>query len=517
MILILNLKKKIRGVSKAPIKTPSAMVKDGRGQLLLIEAATGDLIRLNLFTGKTKTVASGFGKGRLAYDLYGRLFVSNDKGISAFPRPGTKLVPVLAGVRPTALCVDPIGERLLIMTSANLSAIPTNIPGHEVNTEPLAVEAKPAFQKVKWTGWSAEDESGKLREMRPIVLTHAGDGSNRVFVATQRGVIHVLPNDQKATKTKVFLDISKRVTYQDKMNEEGLLGLAFHPKYKENGEFFVYYTTSKAPHTSVVSRFRVSKDPNKADPSSEEEIMTIKQPFWNHNGGTICFGPDGCLYIALGDGGKANDPLLNGQDLQTLLGSVLRVDIDRKEGGKKYAIPKDNPFVGRAEAKPEIWVYGLRNPWRISFDRKTGKCWCGEVGQNLYEEINILTSGGNYGWNLREAYHPFDRDGVGYRKDLIDPIWEYHHDVGKSITGGIVYRGKSLPELDGAYLYADYIVGKVWALKYDPAKKRVVANQPIRYKRNLPVLSFGEDEMGEAYFLTTSPTGKGIFRLERAK
>jgi glucose/arabinose dehydrogenase len=195
---------------------------------------------------------------------------------------------------------------------------------------------------------------------------------------------------------------------------------------------------------------------------------------------------------------------------------VLRIDVDHKDKDKPYAIPKDNPFVGKAEARPEIWAYGLRNPWRMAFDRKTGKLWTSDVGQNLYEEIDILKAGGNYGWNIREGLHPFSVNGIGPRKDLIDPIWEYHHDTGKSLTGGTVYRGKRLPELDGHYLYADYVVPRIWALRYDEDKGRVVANRPIR-DPNVPVMSFGEDEMGEVYFMTYSPTGKGIYWFVRSR
>src|SRR5207248_946149 len=188
--------------------------------------------------------------------------------------------------------------------------------------------------------------------------------------------LHVFPNDQKATKTTVFLDISAKVRYSDDENEEGFLGLTFHPQFKKNGEFFVFYTDKKARLENVLSRFRVSKDdPNKADSGSEEELLRIRRPFWNHDGGTVCFGPDGYLYVALGDGGLANDPFGNGQNLKSILGKVLRIDVNSKADGKKYGIPKDNPFVDRIEVRPEIWCYGLRNVWRMSFDRKTGKLW----------------------------------------------------------------------------------------------------------------------------------------------
>eukprot|EP00913_Durusdinium_trenchii_P028384 g26612.t1 len=384
----------------------------------------------------------------------------------------------------------------------------------KVDTSPLPLKSEVAFPKLKWTGWSPVNDRGLPTPLRPIVVTHANDDSNRLFVATQRGVVHVFPNRQDAKKTKVFLNIQKKVVYKDKQNEEGLLGLAFHPKYKTDGRVFVYYTTTDAPHTSVISSFRVSKnDPNRADPASEVEIMRVKQPFWNHNGGTLAFGPDGFLYIALGDGGSANDPLKNGQNLKTLLGSVLRIDIDHKSNGRNYAIPKDNPFVGRgSQARGEIYAYGLRNIWRMSFDRKTGKLWAGDVGQKLWEEIDIIEKGGNYGWNIREGLHPFASKSKAAAKGMIDPIWEYSHEIGKSITGGHVYRGKRLPVLQGKYVYADYVAGKIWALDYDADAKKVVGNHEIPGNK-LPVITFGEDEAGEIYFCIVSPNGRGIHRL----
>jgi len=381
----------------------------------------------------------------------------------------------------------------------------------------LPIKAVRAFPNIKWANWEPIDARGRLVPLRPITVTHAGDGTNRLFMATQHGVIYVFENRPDVTDSKVFLDITKKVTYKDSQNEEGFLGLAFHPKFKENGEFFAYYTTSDAPHTSVISRFRVSKDdPDKADPNFEEELLRIEQPFWNHNGGTIAFGPDGYLYIGLGDGGAANDPHGNGQNLGTLLGSILRIDVDSKSPGLKYGIPSDNPFVGRKGARGEIWAYGLRNVWRLAFDRKTGDLWAADVGQNLWEEINIIVKGGNYGWNLREGRHPFGRNGSGPRADLIEPIWEYDHQVGKSITGGTVYRGKKLPELEGRYVYADYVTGKIWALEYDREKKQVKSNLAIPTD-GFPVMSFGEDADGELYFCIVSNDGRGIYKFERAE
>ncbi len=417
------------------------------------------------------------------------------------------------------MCPDAAGKSILVTDfwAGTLTALPTKVPGHDLDDTPLNLDIGVAFPDLKWKGWEPETKSGKANLFRPIVLTHAGDGSDRVFVATEQGVIHVFPNDQKATDTQIFLDITDRVVYNDKQNEEGFLGLTFHPKYKTNGEFFVFYTSKKDKLTNIISRFHVSKDdPNKADPASEEVLLRIEKPFWNHDGGTLCFGPDGYLYFTHGDGGLANDPQKNGQKLSTLLGKILRIDVDHKENGKNFAIPKDNPFVDRKDAAGEVWAYGLRNVWRMSFDRKTGVLWAGDVGQNLYEEIDLIVKGGNYGWSVREGLHPFSDDGVRENKDMIEPIWEYDHDVGKCIIGGHVYRGKRLPELDGSYLYADYVAGKLWALRYDEAKKRVVANRPIT-AHGFPILSFGEDEKGEVYFLEETPTGKGIHWYVKAK
>jgi quinoprotein glucose dehydrogenase len=364
----------------------------------------------------------------------------------------------------------------------------------EVDTRPLPIRAEDAFPNVRIT--------------LPVVLTHAGDGSRRMFVGSQLGDIHVFPKDRATEETEVFLDLRSKVVYDEVENEEGLLGLAFHPRYKDNGQFFVYYTTTDAPHTSVISRFRVSAtDPNRADPKSEEEIMRIPQPDWNHNGGTLEFGPDGYLYIGLGDGGGTRDPHGHGQNLATLHGSILRIDIDRKAGDQNYAVPKDNPFVDRPGARPEIWAYGLRNVWRMAFDRQTNLLWAADNGEDLWEEIDIIARGGNYGWNLREGKHKFGLQGSEARPDLIEPIWEYRHRPVGSIIGGCVYRGLRVPELQGAYLYGDYITGALWALRYDAQQGQVTENRSIQ-SSGLPVLTFGQDEDSEVY--VTTNLGGGI-------
>jgi glucose/arabinose dehydrogenase len=503
------------------MKTPNGLAMDGASHLLMLDFGSGELHRIKLADGSIEKIADGLGAGDgLVWDRFGRLFTTDWKAgkVYAIPRPGEKPILIAEGFGSAAdCCLDASGKNLLVpdMKNGTVTALPIKIPGWEVDDSPLPLESAVAFPDLKWSGWKGE-VAGKIIPLRPIVLTHANDASNRVFVATQHGVIHVFPNDQKATQTKVFLDIQDKVYYNDNQNEEGFLGLAFPPNYKKTGDFYVFYTPKKRTGLiNYLARYRVSKeDPDRADPASEEILMKFEKPFWNHDGGTIAFGPDGFLYIAHGDGGAANDPHDNGQNLKTLLGKVLRIDVEKKGDAKRpYGIPADNPFVDKKDVAPEIWAYGLRNVWRMSFDRKTGQLWAADVGQNLYEEIDLIQKGGNYGWNRREGLHPFGARGVNVNKDMIDPIWEYHHDVGKSLTGGNVYRGERLKDLlDGHYLYGDYVTAKIWALKYDADKKRVVANRPIK-DRGLPILSFGEDEKGDVYYMTYTPTGQGIYRF----
>jgi glucose/arabinose dehydrogenase len=496
------------------LKAPAGIVMDGLSFLLVSDTASGNLLRVRLADGSTQKVADKFGGVSLAWDRHGRLYGSggNDK-VFILPRPGEEPTGWVQGLQTTSgLAIGPDDRSILVTDrkAGTVTAIPSEGPGREVDQRPMPLKTTVAFPKLQWTGWQPITDSGKMIPLRPILLTHAGDGGNRIFVATQHGVVHVFPNDQQAMKTSIFLDIHERVFYDDNENEQGFLGLAFHPNYKKNGELFIFYTRKK-DKINVLSRFRVRRDDaNRADPASEEELLRISRPFWNHDGGTICFGPDGFLYVALGDGGAANDPFGNGQKLNTLLGKILRIDVNQKSKSLNYAIPRDNPFVGRTDARPEIWAYGLRNVWRMAFDRPTGVLWAADVGQNLYEEIDLIVRGGNYGWNRREGLHPFGARGSDVRKELIDPIWEYHHDVGKSINGGSVYRGSRLPQLQVMYLYADYVSTRIWALSYDKSKKRVTANRPIR-SPNVPVMSFGEDEKSELYFMSYTSTGQGIY------
>ncbi len=379
--------------------------------------------------------------------------------------------------------------------------------------EAAAVRAVPAFPGATWEGWSPESDDGTpVVPLRPLIVTHAGDGSGRRFVLDQSGMIHVFRPG--SVEGKLFLDLRPGTSPWGKYNEEGLLGLAFHPRFRETGEFFVTYSVKGDKRLEHLSRFRVSRDdPDRADPASEELVLAVDQPFWNHNGGSIAFGPDGFLSWGLGDGGSRDDPFGNGQKLDTLLGKILRIDVDRREDGRAYAIPADNPFVGRTDARGEIFAFGFRNPWQIAFDRETGRLWAADVGQDLLEEVDIVAKGGNYGWSLREGTQAFGNRPEADAKPL-DPVWEYDHQVGKSITGGFVYRGRLLPALVGSYLYGDFVSGRLWALDLDEATGRAT-NREIPWN-GLPIFGFGTDADGEAYVLTSSPTGQGVFRLEPA-
>jgi len=372
-----------------------------------------------------------------------------------------------------------------------------------------------AFPDLQLDQWEPVDDSGKVRPLRLIELTHATDGDNRLFAASQNGRIWTFENRSDVKESVQFLDIRQRVYDWTEIgaNEQGLLGLAIHPNYKDNGHLFVYYSKAKTKK-SIVSRFTRSKeDPNRADPESELVLMEIDQPFQNHNGGSIEFGPDGYLYIALGDGGLRNDPHRNGQNLSTLLGSILRIDVNKPSDGKNYGIPADNPFVAEANARPEIFAYGMRNPWRMSFDKETGKLWVADVGQELWEEIIVVNKGDNHGWSQREGTHPFGNDPVTTDiSKAIDPVWEYDHQIGKSITGGRVYRSDRQPKLSGKYLYADYVTGRVWALSFDENGKATSNEQVL--PESIPVLAFGEDAGGEVYLLTSSAKGQCIYRFD---
>jgi glucose/arabinose dehydrogenase len=329
----------------------------------------------------------------------------------------------------------------------------------------------------------------------PVFLTADGANDKLLYVVGQNGYIWRFKNDAETKKKDVFLDISDRIPAR-RHNEEGLLALAFHPKFKDNGYFYVTYS-QHGPRRGLISRFTWDRKKDKVDLDSEKIILKVSEPYGNHNGCTLLFGPDGYLYASFGDGGAAGDPKLNGQNKKTLLAAIVRIDVDKSDGEKNYAIPDDNPFKDDKNAAPEVWAYGLRNVWRMSFDRDKGTLWAADVGQNAYEEVDIIEKGGNYGWNKREGTHAFH--GGEKAKDMIEPIVEYRHNKGLSITGGYVYRGKKLKKLQGVYLYADYAIGRVWGLKYDLKNKKLLVNEQIGWFSRATISSFGEDADGELY------------------
>lgn len=343
-------------------------------------------------------------------------------------------------------------------------------------------------------GYKAVSAFPQLTFTRPVDLQHPGDNSNRIFVVEQAGVISVFANDPNVASKQSFLDIRDQV--DDQGNEEGLLGLAFHPEYETNGYFYVNYTAS-SPNRTVISRFKVSADANKADPSSEQVLLTFEQPYSNHNGGQVTFGPDGYLYIAVGDGGSGGDPHDHGQNRSTLLGTILRIDVDNHENGKQYGIPADNPFANNGSGyREEIYAYGLRNPWRFSFDAANGRMWTSDVGQNAYEEIDIVEKGGNYGWNTMEGNHCFEPRSGCDKSGLKMPIYEYGRGEGISVTGGFVYRGPTLKDLDGKYIYADYATRRVWALEHTDLSNPV---NTLLLEADFNISSFGIDQNNELY------------------
>jgi glucose/arabinose dehydrogenase len=357
------------------------------------------------------------------------------------------------------------------------------------------------------------DAFPSLTFQKPLHLTHSGDNTNRIFVVEQTGYIKVFPNDSNVSTSQmnIFLDISNKIS--SSAGEEGLLGLAFHPNYTLNGYFYVNYTAPN-PRKTVISRFSVSSsNPNKADSLSEYILLTIDQPYSNHNGGTIMFGLDGYLYIGMGDGGSGGDPQNYAQNLQSLLGKFLRIDVNITSPGKNYAIPPTNPFYNNPSAgREEIYAFGLRNPWKFSQDPVTGLIYAADVGQNMYEEINIITNGGNYGWRVMEGFNCYNPPTGCDTTGKILPIKVYDHSQGDcSVTGGNVYRGQRRPELTGAYIYADYCTGRIWMLKY--ANGNITADS-LLIDSPYFITSFGVDQSNELYIIHQTTPAK-IMRFSK--
>jgi glucose/arabinose dehydrogenase len=384
-------------------------------------------------------------------------------------------------------------------TAEPTAALPTEAPvtpslPPEPTAEPLArATALPDPGAYEWQPVVSGLQS-------PTSLAHAGDGSGRIFVVEQGGVIRIL--QEGVILPGPFLDISSKVTAVG--NEQGLLGLAFHPNFTQNGFFYVNYTR-RPDGATVIARYQTPPvDPASAnlaptDPATEKQLLVIPQPYANHNGGAVEFGPDGYLYLALGDGGAAGDPHDNGQNTDSLLGKILRIDVD---GGDPYAIPPDNPFANGGGAS-EVWAYGLRNPWRITFDRQTNEVYIADVGQNQWEEINHLPANAsgelNFGWNIFEGSHPYSGGDPPAGVTLIAPVAEYSHaEGGCSVTGGVVVRDVNLPAWQGVYLYGDYCTGNVWGLLSDGQGGWTSG---LLYSNVGRITSFGEDEAGQVYLL----------------
>lgn len=374
---------------------------------------------------------------------------------------------------------------------------------------PQGLRQKPVLQGLRFPSMAVS--SGELRFAKafpalgfsaPLWFGQAPGDSQHAYVAEQGGLVWVFDLNARVASKTVFLDLTDRTRAN---GEQGLLGVAFPPDFASNRTVYAYYSKNKNPDVSAgnatLARFTVSADGLSADRASGRVMLSEPDPFNNHNGGSLLFGPDGMLYLALGDGGSGGDPQNNAQNLGSVLGKILRL---RPDG----SIPADNPFAGTSGARGEVWAYGLRNPYRVSFDRGTGQLWAGDVGQNSFEEIDVITKGGNYGWRLREGAHPFNNSDPRPGVPLIEPIFEYSHDFGCSITGGVVYRGSALPQLAGQYLYGDFCSGTIWALQHEQGQ-RALGNVVIGSVSS--PASFGEDAAGEVYI--TSYDGN-IYRLE---
>jgi glucose/arabinose dehydrogenase len=379
-------------------------------------------------------------------------------------------------------------------TPAGTEAQPSPTPSEPANLPGVLFLPDPANY-----GW--QPLVGGLE--KPVDLESPGDGSGRLFILEQAGRIRIVQDG--ALLPDPFLDIQNQVGSNG--SERGLLGLEFSPAYASDGAFYLNYTDLRG--NTVIARYHVSENPNQADSQSEEILLQVQQPYANHNGGGLAFGPDGYLYIGLGDGGSAGDPQGNGQSLETLLGKLLRIDVSQPGG---VAVPSGNPYANGG-GRPEIWAYGLRNPWRFSFDMGTGDLYIADVGQNIWEEIDYLPAGSaggvNFGWSYREAAHPYAGSPPA-GLTLVDPIYEYDHNQGCSVTGGMVYRGQAMPEWQGIYIFGDYCRGTVWGLLRDGAG---IWQAKTLFETGANISAFGLDETGEVYLLNHS-VGQ-ILRLER--
>lgn len=410
---------------------------------------------------------------------------------------------------------------ILACLSAALFVLPLgqlshSMAGEKHSANPGKFSYKRVFQDIKFK--------------QPTTLLQEPENGYRWYVLEKEGKIYYFPNKEKTSKKHLYLDISNRV---DHSFEGGLLGMAFDPDFKENRYIYLSYTSSDKPTIdnseslySRISRFKVNKKNSAVISESEIILLTIKQPWNNHNGGNILFGPDGFLYAGYGDGGSWGDPKSNAQNVHTLLGTMLRIDVNVDANdiskGIKYKIPSDNPFAsstkcGEGSGCPEIYAWGLRNPWRWSFDRANGKLWAGDVGQGEWEEIDLVVNGGNYGWNCYEGHADYRLKNCDQTKKYIPPVIDYGHQpspesrdgMAASVTGGFVYRGKAIPELNGVYLYADFVHGLIWGLT-DPYGEKTKAE--LLFDTDIFIVTFAEANDGELFFLNYSAEG-GIYKF----
>lgn len=384
-----------------------------------------------------------------------------------------------------------------------VAGTPDASPTARPRTSTPTAEEEPAFALVPaFPGLPEVD--------RPIALIDVPE-HDLFLIVLQAGSVLSIPRDGPYDEPRIVLDHREATVC---CGEEGLLSIALDPDFGRNGYVYAHYSPSAEPGRTWLSRFETAGEGETLaiDPESELVLLAVRQPFANHNGGTVLFGPDGMLYLGLGDGGAANDPYGHGQNLTTWLGSIIRVDVRNASAGSPYAIPPDNPFLEEDGALPETWAYGLRNPWRMSFDRETGFLWAGDVGQNRIEEISIIKAGGNYGWNIMEGSRCFLPETGCDRTGLALPVWEYTHDHGCSITGGYVYRGKAVPALYGWYVYSDYCSDRIWAIDAETAVAGGFVDPVVLWEGEPAlVVSFAEDSDGEIYVISFD--GEGIYRI----
>ncbi len=465
-----------------------------------------------------------------------------------YRKAAVTLVVALVGMAIAVACAPAAPPPAPTPTEAPMetpTTAPTNTPAPEATETPMSEPTATTAPAVPMMTVELQLEADGFNS--PVALATPEDGTGRLFIVDRLGLIHVLTSEGTLLE-EPFLDVRDRmVELRERFDERGLLGLAFHPDFEENGRFYVYYSaplreeaSQSWDHTAHISEFAVGRDnPNRADPNSERVLLMVDEPQFNHDGGQVLFGPDGYLYISFGDGGGANDTATghglngNGQDPSTLLGSVLRVDVD---GGDPYGIPSDNPFVDSDDGAGEVFAYGLRNPWRMSFDAGgEQELFVADVGQNLWEEVNIVTNGGNYGWYVKEGTHCFDHHNPDVSPEecsdtglngepLIGPIIEYGHPdvpggIGTTVIGGFVYRGAALPELQGRYVFGDWSTNfgmpdgtlLVGSAPNSEGELWSIAELPITNtedgRPHLFVLGFGQDAEKELYVLTTDITG----------